>query len=80
MIIDHYIEQEQESRQLEALNAVEIELDKNTDIYGAGELDAIIGKQPDPKLSANRFYRQGDQDNIWQFYDQKYGIELEAEF
>lgn len=56
MIIDHYIEQEQESRQLEALNAVEIELDKNTDIYGAGELDAIIGKQPDPKLSANRFF------------------------
>ncbi|MDJ0719845.1 MAG: hypothetical protein QNJ54_37425 [Prochloraceae cyanobacterium] len=79
-MINHYLEQEQEGRKLEALNAVEIELDKNTDIYGAGELDAMIGKQPDPKLSANRFYRQGDQDNIWQFYDQKYGIELETEF
>ncbi len=79
-MINQYLCQEQESRRLEALNAVEIELDKNTDIYGAGELDAMIGKQPDPKLSANRFYRQGDQDNIWQFYDQKYGIEIETEF
>ncbi len=80
MIVNQYLEQNQEQRLAEALNAVEIELDKNTDIYGAGELDAIIGKQPDPKLSANRFYRQGDQDNIWQFYAQKYGIELETEF
>ncbi|MDJ0718919.1 MAG: hypothetical protein QNJ54_32625 [Prochloraceae cyanobacterium] len=79
-MINQYLCQEQESRGLEALNALEIELDKNTDIYGAGEFDALIGAEPDPQWAANRLYRQGYQDSFWRLYDEKYGIKLVTEF
>jgi len=80
MIINQYLAQEQENRRLEALNAVEVELDKQADLYGAGEFDALIGAEPDPVLTANESYRRGYHDSFWQFYLKKYNIELETEF
>ncbi len=77
-MINHYLAEEQEQRQLEALNAVEIELDKNADIYSYGKFDAIIGAEPDPELTPNPFYRQGYQDSFWIFYYKKYGIQIET--
>jgi len=80
MIINHYLEQEQENRRLEALNAIEEQLDENSDIYEYGEFDALIGAEPDPKWAANPSYRRGYIDSFWHFYDQKYGIKLDTEF
>lgn len=80
MILNHYIELEQESREKEALNAIEEEADKNAELYGYGELDAQIGAEPDPRWAAKRSYRRGYQDSFWQFYDKKHGIKLETEF
>ncbi len=64
-MINQYLCQEQESRRLEAFNAIEIEANRNADIYDAGELDALIGVEPDPKWVANQAYRQGYQDSFW---------------
>ena len=64
-MFDLYFSLEQESRELVALNALEIQLDKNTDIYGAGEFDALIGAEPDPKWAGNQAYRQGYKDSFW---------------
>lgn len=79
-MVNHYLELEQESRQLEALNAIEIELDKQADLYGAGKFDAVIGAEPDPVLTANESYRRGYDDSFWQFYYKKYGIQIATEF
>ncbi len=80
MIINQYLAQEQENRRLEALNAVEVELDKQADLYGAGKFDAVIGAEPDPVLTANESYRRGYDDSFWQFYYKKYGIQIATEF
>ncbi len=79
-MVNHYLELEQESRQLEALNATEIELDKQADLYGAGKFDAVIGAEPDPVLTANESYRRGYDESFWQFYYKKYGIQIATEF
>ena len=79
MIIDHYLEQDQEQRELEALNAIEEELDKEADLYGAGKFDAVIGAEPDPVLTANESYRRGYHDSFWHFYLKKYGIKSNNE-
>ena len=80
MILTHYLETEQEQRELEAINALQEELDKEADLYGAGKFDAVIGAEPDPVLTAKESYRRGYDDSFWQFYYKKYGIELETEF
>ncbi|MDJ0718380.1 MAG: hypothetical protein QNJ54_29830 [Prochloraceae cyanobacterium] len=79
-MLDQYLEFEQEQREAEALNAIETELDKNTDMYGAGESDAIIGAEPDPKLITNKYYWSGYQSKQFEYYCCKYGIEIETEF
>ncbi len=41
MILTHYLEREQEQLELEALNALQEELDQEADLYGAGNFDAV---------------------------------------
>ena len=80
MIVTQYLEQEQESRRLSALNAVEVEADRKADLYAYGEFDAKIEAEANPKWAENRSYRQGYQESFWHFYDKKYGIKLATEF
>ncbi len=80
MIVTQYLEQEQERRELEGLNAHEAEADRNTDLHSAGELDAVIGAEPDPILTANELYRRGYDESFWQFYYKKYAIQIATEF
>ena len=78
MIVNHYLEQEQQQRELEASNNQEIQLDREEDLYGAGKFDAVIGAEPDPVLTANESYRRGYDDSFWQFYFKKYGIQIKT--
>ena len=80
MIVTQYLEQEQERRELEGLNAHEAEADRNTDLHSAGELDAVIGAEPDPQWWSNVAYRWGYLDSFCRFYDRKYGIKVDTEF
>ena len=80
MIVTQYLEQEQEQRELQALNAQEMQLDREADLYGAGKFDAVIGAEPDPVLTANESYRRGYDESFWQFYYKKYGIQIATEF
>ncbi|MDJ0726915.1 MAG: hypothetical protein QNJ38_17575 [Prochloraceae cyanobacterium] len=79
-MINYYLELEQEQRELEALNGIEEQLDKESDLYGAGKFDAVIGAEPDPVLTANESYRRGYDESFWQFYYKKYGIQIATEF
>ncbi len=80
MIVTQYLEQEQEQRELQALNAQEMQLDREADFYGAGKFDAVIGAEPDPILTANELYRRGYDESFWQFYYKKYAIQIATEF
>ena len=80
MIVTQYLEQEQERRELEALDAREAEADRNADLHSVGELDAVIGAEPDPQWWSNGAYRRGYLDSFCRFYDRKYGSEQITEF
>ena len=80
MIITQYLDAEQERRELEALDAREAEAERNADLYSAGELDAVIGAEPDPQWWSNGAYRRGYLDSFCRFYDRKYKIKVATEF
>ncbi len=69
MIIDQYLSQEQESREIEGIEAHTEQANKEVDFYSLGKFDAIIGGEPDPELAVNLSYRRGYQVGFWNFYD-----------
>lgn len=80
MIVTHYIGIEPETPYLEYLGSNEDQADRNADLYSAGELDAVIGAEPDPQWWSNGAYRRGYLDSFCRFYDRKYGSEQITEF
>ena len=79
-MIDYYLAQNQEPRELQDLDEWSNQRDPNADAYSAGESDAIIGAEPDPKLITNKYYWSGYQSKQFEYYCCKYGIEIETEF
>ncbi len=71
MIVTQYQQRKQEQQQLQSLNGLQEKLDKQADLYGAGEFDAIIGAEADLVLTANESYRRGYHDSFWQLYLKK---------
>ncbi len=76
-MINAYLADEQEQREREALDARYREADKNCELEAKGRFDFISGREPDPELILEYFYRIGYQDAFWESYYQKYGkVEL----
>ncbi len=79
-MLNHYLADEQEQRELEALNARDEQADKNCELEAKGRFDFISGSEPDPELVLEDFYRKGYQDAFWHHYCQKYGKLASLEF
>ena len=76
-MLSQYLAEEQEQREREALDARYREADKNCELEAKGRFDFICGREPDPGLILEYFYRIGYQDAFWESYYQKYGkVEL----
>ena len=80
MILDHYIEQDQESRKAQALDARDLEADKNCEFEAIGRKDFLSGSEPNPDLVLKYSYRNGYQNALWSHYCHKYGLVEEIEF
>ncbi|MDJ0718455.1 MAG: hypothetical protein QNJ54_30225 [Prochloraceae cyanobacterium] len=80
IVFNYNLSLAQEQRELQAIDEWKNQKDPNADAYSAGESDAIIGAEPDPKLITNKYYWSGYQSKQFQYYCTKYGIELETEF
>ncbi len=72
-MINNYLAEEQEQRELQALDARYLEADKNCELEAKGKFDFISGREPDPGFILEYFYRIGYQDAFWESYYQKYG-------
>ena len=79
-MLDHYLAEEQEQRELEALNARDVEADKNCDLAANGRFDGLIGEKPDKKLITEQCYWQEYQSALQKYWLKQYGIEIEQEF
>jgi hypothetical protein len=66
------VQREQEQRIQADLVAVEVQIDKETDMYYHGEFDGATGGKPESELWSNLSYRSGWLTGVGQYYDKKY--------
>ena len=79
-MINQDLGQEQEQRELQALDVINIKANSNTDLHSEGLGKGVLGEPAQKQYWGELAYREGYVTGITQHYDQKDNICLEQPF